>query len=93
MIKNIFVCLMMFVIVFTSMTVQSLETGISALTLLDTANYFSTTALLSPTMGTAQVTVNAVPLPPAIFLFGSGAIGLFSFFRKISHSLMHRFEK
>jgi len=67
-----------------TVTLKALETGISTLTLLDTANYFSTTALLSPTIGTAQITVNAVPLPSAIFLLGSGVIGLISCFRKKS---------
>lgn len=63
-------------------TLKALETGVSSLTFIDNANYFSTTTLLSPNLGAAEITVNAIPLPPAIFLLGSGLIGLFSFTRK-----------
>ena len=61
---------------FTIATINltALGPGNSNLVVLDTSEFFSTMALLDPTLTPA--TVSSVPVPAAVWLLGSGLLGL-----------------
>jgi hypothetical protein len=63
-----------------TITATVLTAGISNLTILGTSEFFSTTALLSPVLDVG--TISSVPVPAAIWLFGSGLLGLIGIARK-----------
>jgi hypothetical protein len=54
--------------------------GTSNLVVLDSSEFFSTTAQLDPTL--TPGTINLVPVPAAVWLFGSGLLGLIGVARK-----------
>ena len=67
---------------FTIATINltALALGSSSLVILGTSEFFSTIALLDPTR--IDGTVNVVPVPAAVWLFGSGLLGLVGVARK-----------
>ena len=60
---------------------KALGSGTSTVNILN-SQFFSTTVQLSPTLGSAQVKVEAVPIPAAVWLFGSGLLGLLGIARR-----------
>jgi hypothetical protein len=63
-----------------TISLTALAAGGSSLWILDTSEYFSATEQLFPILGHA--TVNEVPVPAAVWLFGSGLLGLIGIARR-----------
>ncbi len=59
-----------------TMTLISDAEGNSSLAILESSKFFSATAQLSPTLLDGTVNISAVPVPAAVWLFGSGMMGL-----------------
>lgn len=57
--------------------------GVSPLGLAITSQWYDgTPAMVSPTLGSGSISVQAVPLPAAVWLFGSGMLGLVAVARR-----------
>lgn len=67
---------------FTIATIDltALKDGTSELIILDSSEFFSTTAQLDPTLTAG--TIGAIPVPAAVWLFGSGLLGLIGIARR-----------
>lgn len=65
-----------------TITLTAIAEGTSSLMILGGSNFFSTTAALSPTLFDGTVNVSAVPIPAAVWLFGSGLLGLVGLARR-----------
>ena len=69
---------------FTIATINltALALGSSNLTILGASAFFSSTVQLFPTLVDGTVNVSAVPIPAAVWLFGSGLLGLIGIARR-----------
>ena len=56
--------------------------GTAHLSILGSSEFFSTTAQLFPTLGIGTVNISNVPVPAAVWLFGSGLLGLIGVARR-----------
>ncbi|MFC1772592.1 VPLPA-CTERM sorting domain-containing protein [Pseudomonadota bacterium] len=69
---------------FTIATINltALAGGISSLEILGTSSFFEPTIEIFPTLIAGTVNVSAVPVPAAVWLFGSGLLGLVGMARR-----------
>jgi hypothetical protein len=65
-----------------TMTLTAESAGTSSLVILGSSQFFSTTAQIYPTVVDGTVNTSAVPVPAAVWLFGTGVVVLIKIARK-----------